>query len=418
MIWFLVIGIIFCIAAIITLSVKLVRGKHLSATGIVQDRHNQNTNKKMKNILSFDILKNNNKITFRKIELNQLEGNRYREINGDIIKSGLSNAVAVGGQMAAISALNPNGLFSATVNPQLLTLFSDGTVSTMIHGSAGIAGHAGFVSVSATVFAPIAVMQLMSMITGQYYMNGIAKQMNSIDKKIDTLILLHHTEKVSKLEYAQKIIKDLSAIEYPSFEHLTQLKNIEYEIGSIFTEYTKYLENIDGSSVSHTDFHWFSENKMKQLLNNVSESSFAFKMYMVITADELLHFIKIIELSLNIKIQSQQENRNNQINEIYETISKWDENDFYAYRYGKKILENYYDPILEKANAIKQGPFFHEDERKNKMKLLTDQRKSSEGELFNLFSLEIKEKLVEQMETPVEVIYSINNNETKLLVKQ
>jgi hypothetical protein len=321
--------------------------------------------------------------------------------------------------MAAIYALNPNGLFSATVNPQLLTLFSDGTVSTMIHGSTGIAGHAGFISVSTTVFAPIAVMQLMSMITGQYYMNGITKQMNSIDKKIDKLILLHHTEKVSRLEYAQKIIKDLSAIKYPSSEHLTQLKNIEYEIGSIFTEYIKYLENIDGSSISYTDFHWFSEHKMQQLFNNISESNFAFKMYIVITADELLHLIKIIELSLNIKIHSQQGNRSNQINEIYENISKWDENDFYAYKYGKNILENYYDPIIKEATTIKEQSVFHEYERNNELNLLVDQRKSSERELLNnLFSLEIKEKLIEQMEMPIEVIYSIDKNNTKLLLKQ
>jgi hypothetical protein len=424
----------------VILSIKLKKKKQSSDVAISQDQYQYDLNgynDEIKNISSFDILNGDNKITFKKIELNQLKENSYRDISSDRIKSGLSNVATAGGQMVAISSLNPNGLFSATVNPQLLTLFSkDGTVSTMIHGSHGIAGHAGFKSISATVFAPIVVMQLMSMITGQYYMNGIVKQMNSIDNKINKLILLHHTEKVSRLKYAQETVKNLSAVKFPSLEHLTQLKNIEYEIGSIFTEYSKYLEDIDGFSVADTDSHWTPKGEMQQLFSNISKANFTSNMDMTITANELLHLIKIIELFLNIKIHEQQGNRNNQINEIYENISEWNEDSFYAYKYGKKILENYYTPVIEKAIKIIQ-PFHSFSlweyekrcERDTKLKQsfesyteikkLMDQRKSSERSLLNnLFSLDVKKELVKQMNTPIEVIYSGSNNGGKLLLKQ
>jgi hypothetical protein len=86
-----------------------------------------------KNITQIDAMNGADVISFKKISINEIQKYNYHEITPDRIKGGLSNLFAAGTQIAAISALNPNGLFTATVSPQLLTLFADGTVSTMIH---------------------------------------------------------------------------------------------------------------------------------------------------------------------------------------------------------------------------------------------------------------------------------------------
>jgi hypothetical protein len=157
-----------------------------------------------KDISQIDVINGNDIIKFNKISINEIEKYNYQEISSDRIKGGLSNIVSAGTQIAAVSILNPNGLFTATVSPQLLTKFvADGTFSTMVREGGRIVKHAGFQSISTTVFAPIAIMQLLSMVTGQYYMNGITKQLKSIDKKINLLIKFHHTEKISKLMSVQ-----------------------------------------------------------------------------------------------------------------------------------------------------------------------------------------------------------------------
>src|SRR6185369_4233715 len=68
-------------------------------------------------------------------------------------KSAMGNVLGTIGQVGIQKILNPNGIFSATVNPGMLTKFANGSTSTMIHGTKGIVGHAGFTSANVSVFA-------------------------------------------------------------------------------------------------------------------------------------------------------------------------------------------------------------------------------------------------------------------------
>lgn len=76
---------------------------------------------------------------------------QYKEIALDKASQvggfGLKAGSAIGQQLYSIhqlAAQAPNGLFTATTNPALLSKLSDGTVSTMVHGSKGIVAHYGF----------------------------------------------------------------------------------------------------------------------------------------------------------------------------------------------------------------------------------------------------------------------------------
>jgi hypothetical protein len=374
----------------------------------------------IKNIMQIDAIKGKDIISFKKISIKDIATYNYREISSDIVKGGLSNVTSAGTQIATISALNPNGLFSATVSPQSLTLFADGTYSTMIHQGGHIADHAGFLPASATVFAPIAMMQLMSMTTGQYYMNSIIKQLESIDKKINQLIQIHHTEKISKLENAHALLKELFEIQCPSIEHLMQLKTIEHEVGAIHKEYLRYLEELDYSYLQSKDTEFLSSDDMKNLLNTHNESEFSFKLYMAMTADNISHLIPIIEFALNVKINSMTKDRSNRINELFEKINKLKKEDFFAYSKGEIILEKYFSPFFKRAAKIRKNSWFYRDEIRDQILSLKDKKKQLGNEVRDSsISYEIKNKLVEQMNSPIELLCSIDNDgNTTMYVKQ
>jgi hypothetical protein len=365
-----------------------------------------------KNITQIDTIKGKDVISFKKISIDAIEKYRYQEITSDVIKGDLSSIVAGGAQIAAISALNPGGLFTATVSPQLLTTFANGTFSTMIHQGGSIAAHAGFQSISATVFAPIAIMQLLSMVTGQYYMNGITKQLKSIDRKINELIKFHHTEKIAKLENAQKLLKQLYDTQYPGIEHLTQVKAIEMEAGSIYSEYSKYLEDSQNAKLKiNEDLELSSQKDFDKLFAVDDESGFSFNFYMVTTSDEILHLIPIIEFMLNVKMNSEQTDRTRQIEEIFNKISKYTEDDFFANSMGKIVLNNYYMPFIAKAKKIANATWFHKDECKARLKLLEQRMDGLKSNVLESSeTLNIKTKLVEQMTSPIEILYSINED--------
>jgi len=371
-----------------------------------------------RNITQIDTVIGKNIISFKKINIQDIEKNNYQEITSDRIKGGLSNIVSAGSQIAAISALNPSGLFSATVSPQLLTLFSNGTFSTMVHQGGHIAAHAGFQSISATVFAPIAIMQLLSMITGQYYMNGITKQLKNIDKKINQLIKFHHTEKIARLENAQVLLRQLADLQYPGIEHLTQLKGIETETGSIYREYLKYLtDSKDAISKIKDIWNWSSQKYFDKLFSIDDDSGFSLNFYMVTTSDEILHLIPIIEFMLNVKMNIADNNRNNQIREIYNKIEKYSSEDFFANSSGKKLLKIYYDPFIYEAKKILEQTWFHQDECERRIKEMEKRKEDIKKNILgNAETLKIKDELVKHMKQPIEILYSINDDEGKGLV--
>jgi len=373
-----------------------------------------------KDVSQIDLIKGSDIIKFRKISINEIQKYNYQEITSDRIKGGLSNIVSAGTQIAAVSALNPGGLFTATVSPQLLTLFADGTFSTMIHQGGHIAAHAGFQSISAAVFAPIAIMQLLSMITGQYYMNGITKQLKSIDKKINLLIKFHHTEKIAKLENAQILLKQLYETRYPGIEHLTQLKTVEIEVGAVYREYLKYLtDSIEAKNKITETYKLSSQKHLDNLFSLDDESNFSFYFYMVTTSDEILHLIPIIEFMINVKM-NKDNSRNNQIEELYNKIANFSEKDFFAKSAGKALLKEYYDPFIAEAQEILNETWFHQEDCERRKKEMEKRKKSLKKEILgSAETLNIKAKLVEQMTQPVDILYSIGEDGNELVyIKQ
>ena len=291
----------------------------------------------------------------------------------------------------------------------------------MIHEGGRIASHAGFLPVSATVFAPIAIMQLMSMITGQYYMNGITKQLKSIEKKIDLLIKFHHTEKYARLLNARKILHMLCDVGNPSIEHLTQLKIIEIEIGAIYHEYLQYLEESKEAHNKIADDWYFSSKKsFNRLFSIDNDSNFSFNLYIVSIADEIIHLIPIIEFMINVKINNNENSRYKQINELYNKISCLNKDDLFVYSTGNKMLEDYYNKFIEWAEKFLKETCFYENESKKRLEEMKDRKRKLYLDVNeSIETLNIKTKLVEHMTKPMEILYSIDEaGNNKVFIKQ
>ncbi|MCL1847963.1 MAG: hypothetical protein FWF91_08410, partial [Coriobacteriia bacterium] len=83
----------------------------------------------------------------------------------------------------------PNGLFTATAPLSDLMQYSDGTVASIVMKGGEIANHSGFKEIALSVANPAAVvgagMQAMAMISGQYYMDKISKQLEGIEHGIE-----------------------------------------------------------------------------------------------------------------------------------------------------------------------------------------------------------------------------------------
>jgi hypothetical protein len=364
---------------------------------------------------------NNISIMFDKKSIDDIKGNTYIEIQLDQPNPVLSNVVFSGLELATIMALNPNGLFSASVTPQLLTQFTDGSFSTMIHESGRIIHHGSFHKISTTVFTPIIAMKLMAMASGQYYSNGITKQINNIEKKIDKIIIFQDREKKAELDSALFLLNELCKTKSPQNEDLVQLKILEVKVRSIYEQYLDHLKNIDTSYFTKNDIELFTPDSLKKLNNIETETGFSFAIYMVIESDVLLHKIKIIELILNIRLNENNNDRIEHILQLYETIKNWQKSDFYCSN-AKENINEYYRKVLKKVEMIKRNA-----ERNSSKEQCLEFKKMVEQNNKDLIDYVIqrvpmyilKNNFNEIMETPLEVLcYVDKNNKNKFYVRQ
>lgn len=348
-------------------------------------------------------------------DLSSVEIDKYIQLptmgsvrDGLSVKSALSSIAGGTTQAGLVSIANPNGLFSATVNPGLLTKFGDGTFSTMVHGSQGIVQNAGYQAASVSVFAPLIIFQAMSMVTGQYYLNGISKQLESIDKKINKLVQLHHVERLAKIRYSVNLIKKLHLISHPNIEDMVSLKMMENEIGIIHEEYVHNLTSLDTQDLKNSE-KWHTSAKLDELYSKVNDASFDFNLNMAITTDEVLHLITVIELVMNARMSDHVENRAKRLGELLEVVKTWNSKEFYRARFGETSIADFYASAIEKAHEIYDKAILG----KEKVKAAISDFKGKQAQIEEniggkIYVLEMGQRLIQQMSEPMEILYLSN----------
>jgi len=166
------------------------------------------------------------------------------ELSQHDVANAFSTIAGASGQVALLSNA-ANGLYQATASASQLMQYSNGTMSSIVQVGGKIQSHSGFVPVSASVFTPMIIFQLASIVTGQYYMHGITKQLEQINETVKQIQKDLEFEKQAKLIAA---FEALSRFASSSSYTLDELVQIQRYIGIINEIKLFYLIKIKESN--------------------------------------------------------------------------------------------------------------------------------------------------------------------------
>lgn len=119
-------------------------------------------------------------ISFARCNPAELGGKKFLPLTNS---SGVSQALEIG----AIKAAARNGIYTASVSPAQLLQYSDGSLSSIIKEGGRFSRHAGFLRANGAVFTPVAAMQVLSFVTGQYFFVGLNRTLNEIRTSLTRL---------------------------------------------------------------------------------------------------------------------------------------------------------------------------------------------------------------------------------------
>lgn len=203
--------------------------------------------------------------------------------------------------LAEIAKQAPDGLFTATANPANLSKFANGTTSTMVRDTSGrLVEHAGFAEVgfSASVNPAIilsAGMQVMSAVSGTYYLHKINAQMTDMDAKLEKLLNFHHDINIGRLIAARKGLYEISNRDFVDTVDLSAVRNYKKTADEIHEEYAYRLKR------QKRELHIEIDTKAeKELLLEIN-----FTMTIAFEASKLSLFAELIEIGTRMKIGGQ-----------------------------------------------------------------------------------------------------------------
>lgn len=332
--------------------------------------------------------------------------------------------LGAGAQAGAVAALVPNGLYTATVNPALLMTYSNATIGSAVMGMSGISAHAGFKAIAGPIFAPILIFQALSLLTGQYYMNGIRKQLTFIDDRLREIIELYHIERVAKIRVCRRIFREFSERSVINIEDMIQFRSAMTDIGIIHEEYSEQLSRIDTDAIKNVEKSFWTSDKIRELSHRVNRDNYDYKLKITVLTDELYHLGKIIELQLNSRMRDNPENRNLRIIELINEIKTWNKDKFYFNRVGDRKVDEYYREIVSTLKNIYYEACFHDEEADKLRKNYEEKYHALKSEISDPNSknimtlLEISKELIENLETPKEMLLSNGEEGMRLWIRK
>ena len=205
--------------------------------------------------------------------------------------------------LGEIAKAAPNGLFTATAPIQDLMKYADGTVGSIVMEGGRTAAHKGFAEVALKAVNPAAVlgasMQSMALISGQYYMNEISKQLKGITRKLDKLIGYHHDEKIGILRNINNELSEITSKTNVDAADIIACQNMGKQCGEIYYEYYTRLESVNVEAKER----WLNKHKeLKELGTSIDESEINFSIQMCYQASMLREKSKLAEIAVRLKI--------------------------------------------------------------------------------------------------------------------
>ncbi|WP_146240808.1 hypothetical protein [Mesonia algae] len=304
------------IEILITQNNKLLKENNLPSEKLITDFEikNNNASVKFEGITDSEMIKKLPEIYLNKESQETISGTLSN------ITGGLANV--------GITSTATYGLFQATANPATLMQLSSGGVGSAVVNGGQITQQAGFVQAGTTIFTPMIIFQVASVITGQYYMNNISKQLNSIQEKLDELLNLFHIERQAKLVKSFQFISEILNKQNFVIEDFVLLKMILSELTDIREEYFLMVQNsVENIKKNNLYSALNSLSKAKKIAQEFEKTGFIFKMKTSLIADELYHLAKMAEFHMNICYKNPDSNRISHLSEKFEEISNFDINE-------------------------------------------------------------------------------------------
>lgn len=293
--------------------------------------------------------------------------------------------------MAELARMAPNGLFTATVDPSTLSKFADGTITTMVRDSTNhLIGHAGFqpvqnlFKVSPLVAVNIG-MNAMAAISGQYYLNQIFGQLDSINSSLEKLIGFHHDEKIGILLNSKNRLSEIIQRKNVDESDIQEIRVLRNKIGEVFQEYKIRLDREHGDIIKFKPKALFVEKRVGEYSKKIDEMSFTFQV--CFEADRLSMQAELAEIAVRMKLDY----KDSMLEELYTQLNHNYDNSFSILVNSK--LQDSFESINSKAKDIVgdgKDLIFIDKDRKKLLKSIFDKHKRLEAQ----FSSEAGSKII------------------------
>lgn len=225
--------------------------------------------------------------------------------------------------VAQLQAAAPNGLFTATADKASLSLFkADGTYSTMVRDSSNkLVRNAGFKEVElVNKLNPAMVvsigMQAMAIVSGQYYMTKINKQLDSITGSLEKLINLHHNEKIAILQNAQRRLIEITGRNVVDGSDIAEIRDLRNKVGEVYDAYRIDLIADHNRAVAYNSKSLRVETRVNEYNQIIDQMNF--NMNVCAEADRLRIQSYMAEIAVRMKLSPSDP----MLPELYESLQK------------------------------------------------------------------------------------------------
>lgn len=250
-------------------------------------------------------------MALRSTEMSELPRNYSIIPMSEEQKRDVYNALSVGaaGTNSAVLGNALSGLYRATADPSTLMQLSSGGVGSAVMDGGKIVGQAGFKSAGLAAAAPVVIFQAMSIVTGQYYLNDIKKQLKQLNSRIEKLIQMQESANRGEIDAIAILLRQLDSQKYYSVDDLLLLRQKMIDVQSMYFNYVEQMKIIaqDSSLEAMIREGKFQRNS-KQIKNTIKEynnqdfgylAQMANGCYQIYTMMELLYFKILAQLPDN-----------------------------------------------------------------------------------------------------------------------
>ena len=325
-----------------------------------------------------------------------------------LISQGISSAANVGTYVAVANSVK--GLFRATVSPDLLMRYANGSVSSIVQSGGRVTSHAGFVSASVSnVFTPMIIFQIASFVTGQYYMNGINESLEKIHEKLDSIIHKIEAEKRGKVYAAKEILYVLSKQNQYTVDDLVRLRNAQQDVLSTYYYYKLQLERTLNVIILK-EKAWWEKNNVKETISNIEKSELQQQLEMASLTYDLYIRFEITYLKMLFHMSKYDISYVDKIRSEMDILLYYKNNNLMDMEV-KGILTKFYTKLDEYFKGRAEDAFFSKEDIKEMAKKEMDKIK----EKYRLFEVHTDNcKDIEQIQNLMlserEVILQIDDN--------